>query len=156
MAMLALAPKLRLYPVLLPDEAARGRRTRVALRRRHITPVTQMVVLAAVLVLPAIAYVHQTAAAARTGYAILDLRQDIRALQIENADLYADVMHLRAPDRIERIAVRDLGMLPPVRQQVASLEIAPPTVAVRPARVSWQERLRGLIVGREAAAAESR
>jgi cell division protein FtsL len=155
MAMLALVPKLRMYPVLMPDELARDRRARLALRRR-ITPVTRMLVIAAALVLPAIAYVHQTAAAARTGYAILELRQDIRALQIENATLFAEVMKLRAPDRIERIAVRDLRMLPPTRQQVASLEIAAPAAAVRPARVSWQERLRGLIVGREAAAAESR
>jgi cell division protein FtsL len=156
MTMLALAPKLRMYPVLMPDAPARDRRARVVLQRRRITPVTQMLIVISALVLPAIAYVHQTAAAAHTGYMILELRQDVRALQIENADLFADVMHLRAPERIERIAFRDLGMLPPDRKQVGSLEIAAKVATVRPARVSWQERLRGLILDREAAAAESR
>jgi cell division protein FtsL len=115
-----------------------------------------MLLVAACLVVPAIVYVHQTAVAARTGYAILGLRQDIRALQIENARLVADVMTLRAPDRIERIAVHDLGMFPPRGQQLASLKITPPVAAVRPPRLTWRQRVSGLLFGREAAAGESR
>jgi cell division protein FtsL len=154
--MLALVPKLKMYPVLMPDAPARDRTVRVATRRRRLGPVTQMLLIAVALVLPAIGYVHQTAAAARIGYTILELRQDVRALQIENAVLYADVMKLRAPDRVERIAVRDLGMVPPRGQQVASLEIAAPVVAVHPVRLTWRERLKELLVSREAAAGESR
>lgn len=111
--MLALVPRLKTYPVLLPESPAREHRTRPAVRRRPLAPATRMLVVAACLVLPAIAYVHQAALAARTGYAILELRQDIKALQIENARLVADVMALRAPQRIERIASHDLGMAPP-------------------------------------------
>lgn len=154
--MLALVPKLRMYPVLLPASPARDRVTRAAARRRRLAPATRMLIVAACLVLPAIAYVHQTAVAARTGYAILGLRQDIRALQIENTRLVAAVMALRAPDRIERIAVHDLGMFPPRAQQLASLEIAPAVVPVQPTPLTWQQRLSGLLLGREAAASESR
>ena len=153
--MLALVPKLRMYPVLLPASPARDRVARVA-RRRPLAPAMRMLLVAACLVVPAIVYVHQTAVAARTGYAILGLRQDIRALQIENARLVADVMGLRAPDRIERIAVHDLGMFPPRGRQLASLEITPPVAAVRPPRLTWRQRVSGLLFGREAAAGESR
>lgn len=154
--MLALVPKLRMYPVLLPASPARDRVTRAPARRYRLAPATRMLLVAACFVLPAIAYVYQTAVVARTGYAILGLRQDIRGLQIENARLVAAVMALRAPDRIERIAVRDLGMFPPRAQQIASLEITPAVAAVRPTPLTWQQRLRGLLLGREAAAGESR
>ncbi|HLA24774.1 MAG TPA: cell division protein FtsL [bacterium] len=154
--MLALVPKLRMYPVLLPVPPARDRVARAAARRRRLAPATRMLLIAACLVLPAIAYVHQTAVAARTGYAILGLRQDIRTLQIENGRLVATVMELRAPERIERIAVHDLGMFPPRGQQFASLKITPAVAAVRPTGPTWQQRLSGLFLGREAAAGESR
>ena len=154
--MLALIPKLRMYPVLLPDSPARDRVARVAVRRRPLAPATWMLLVAACFVVPAIAYVHQTTVAARTGYTILGLRQDIRALQIENARLVAAVMELRSPERIERIAVHDLGMFPLRGQQLASLEITPAVAAVRPTQVTWRQRLSGLLMGREAAAGESR
>jgi len=154
--MLALVPKLRMYPVLLPDSPARDRVARAASRGRRLAPATRMLLVAACLVLPAIVYVHQTAVAARTGYTILGLQDDIRALQTENGRLVAAVMALRAPSRIERIAVRDLGMSPLRGDQLASLEITPAVAAIRPTRLTWQERLGGLFLDREAAAGESR
>ena len=153
--MLALSPKLKMYPVMLPDAPARDRVARGTARRRRPAPATRILLVAACLVLPAIAYVHQTAVAARTGYDILGLRQDIRALRTENARLVAEVMRLRAPERIERIAVHDLGMFPPRGRQFASLEIAPAVAAV-PAPLTWQQRVSGLLRDREAVAGESR
>lgn len=155
--MLALLPKLKTYPVLLPDPPEQGSLRRASRRRRPLAPATRMMLVAAAAVLPAIAYVHETAVAARTGYAILGLRQEIRALQVENTRLVAAVMRLRAPDRIERIAVRDLGMRPPTGAQLTSLEIAPLAAApVQPSRASWRQRLSDLLLGREAEASEPR
>jgi cell division protein FtsL len=154
--MLALVPKLKLYPVLLPDVPAGDRGPRRAAHRRRLAPSTRMLLVAACLVLPSIAYVHQSALTARTGYRILSLRQDITALQSEHARLVADVMTLRSPQRIERIAVRDLGMAPPRGSQFAALTIPPAAAAVPPPPLSWRERLRALFVDRAAAAGESR
>ena len=153
--MLALVPKLRLYPVLLPDVPAGDRGSRPAARRRRLAPATRMLVVAACLVLPAIAYVHQSALTARTGYLILSLRQDIQVLQSEHARLVADVMALRSPQRIERMAVTDLGMAPPRRSQFAALTIPPAAAALPSPPLSWRERLFALFVDRAAAAGES-
>jgi len=154
--MLALVPKMRLYPVLLPDAPAGDRPARPAVRRRRLAPATRMLVVAACLVFPAIAYVHQSALTARTGYAILSMRQEITVLQSDHARLVADVMALRSPQRIERIAVHDLGMAPPRGAQFAALTIPRAAAAVPAAPPSWRERLRALFVDRAAAAGESR
>ncbi len=154
--MLALAPKLRTYPVLLPASPARDRVGRAAVRRRRLGPMTRTLLVAACLMVPAIVYVQQTARAARTGYTILALRQEIRTLQIENTRLVAAVTTLRAPDRIERIAAHQLGMLPPRDQQLTSLAITPAVATIRPTRLTWQQRLSDVLLGREAAAGESR
>jgi cell division protein FtsL len=154
--MLALAPKVKMYPVLLPESAAGIRRARIGPRRHRLAPATRLLLVAACLVVPAIVYVHQAAAAARTGYAILSLREDIRALRIDNARLVAAVIALRSPERIERIAVRDLGMRPPRGEQLASLGIARTAATARPARLTWRQQLSGFLLGREAAASETR
>jgi cell division protein FtsL len=154
--MLALVPKLRLFPVLLPDVPEDSGRPAARARRRRLAPATRMLVVAACLVLPAIAYVHQSALTARTGYLILSLRQDINVLQGEHARLTADVMALRSPQRIERIAVRDLGMAPPRGSQFAALTLPPAAAAVPSPPLSWRERLLALFVDRAAAAGESR
>ncbi len=154
--MLALVPKLKTYPVLLPASPARDGLTRGAVRRGRLAPMTRTLLIAACLMVPAIVYVQQSAHAARTGYAILALRHEIRALQSENTRLVATVTTLRAPDRIERMARHQLGMLPPRDQQLASLAITPAVAAIRPARLTWQQRLSDLLLGREAAAGESR
>jgi cell division protein FtsL len=154
--MLALVPKLKVYPVLLPDGPAGDRFPRPAARRRRLAPATRMLVVVVCLVVPAIAYVHQSALTARTGYVILSLRQDITALQSERARLVAEVMALRSPQRIERIAAHALGMAPPTGSQFASLTI-PQTMAIIPSTPpTWRARLLALFVDRPAAAGESR
>src|SRR3989475_1360395 len=125
--MLALAPRSRTYPVILPDRPPTDREP--ARRRSRRRPLPTIVALAVVVVLPALALVVQRTEAARTGYVILGLRQQVEVLAAENARLLATTSALRAPDRIERIARADLGMLTPRPQQVAALAVPAPARA---------------------------
>ncbi len=151
--MLALAPRPRTYPVLLPDRPGPDREpVRRRARRRSLSSVVTVAIIA---VLPAVTLVSQRTEAARTGYAILALRQQIGALQAENARLVAAATALRAPDRIERIASTDLGMVTPRPQQVATLRVIPPTVAaVAVPPPTFVDRLAAWFVRSEAAAGE--
>lgn len=153
--MLAVAARTRTYPVLMPDRGARE--SRALPRRRRSSPLTRMVAVAVLLAVPAIVYVGQSTAAARTGYAILTLREDVGALQAEHARLVAAVTALKSPERIERVAVRDLGMVKPRPQQMATLILPAMTLAAQPAAppTMWQ-RLGALLLRREAQAGESR
>jgi len=114
-----------------------------------------VVAVAIVAILPAVTLVSQRTEAARTGYAILALRQQMGALQAENARLVATATALRAPDRIERIASTDLGMVTPRPQQVATLRVIPPTVAALAVPApTFVDRLAAWFVRSEAAAGE--
>lgn len=148
--MLALAPKGRIYPVLLPDRPAAGR---APVRRPRRRPLANVVVAAVLLVAPAVVLVAQRTDAARTGYEIFALQHDVAALQADNARLLATVTALRGPERIERIATRELGMTLPRPQQVAALPVpAPRVLAVDVAPLTIWERL-GAWLGRSEAAA---
>ena len=143
--MLALAPRSRTYPVILPDRPPTDREP--ARRRSRRRPLPTIVALAVVAVLPALALVAQRTEAARTGYVILGLRQQVEVLAAENARLLATTSALRAPDRIERIARADLGML-------AALAVpAPARAAGVPSLTVW-DRFAAWFVRSEAAAGE--
>ena len=151
--MLALAPRPRTYPVLLPDRPGSDREP--VRRRARRRPLSSVVAVAIVAILPAVTLVSQRTEAARTGYAILALRQQMGALQAENARLVATATALRAPDRIERIASTDLGMVTPRPQQVATLRVIPPTVAALAVPApTFVDRLAAWFVRSEAAAGE--
>ncbi|MDQ7819782.1 MAG: cell division protein FtsL [Armatimonadota bacterium] len=150
--MLALIPHSRLYPVLLPPRPA-GEAVGPARRRRR--SLGAVVAAVALVIVPAVALVAQRTHAARTGYAILALRGEVEALQAEHARLLADVAALRAPDRIERIAIVQLGMVPPRPHQVASLPVVPPARSVaRSPAPSPLQRIAAWLIRPEAAAAE--
>ncbi len=155
--MLAVAAKTRTYPVLLPGLDLRERRGRARRRRLRLSPLTRLLVAGVLLIVPAVSYVHQSTAAARTGYAILALRQQIDVLQADNARLVATVAALRAPDRVERIAVAKLGMVKPQQQQMVALTLPAGAIAAAPAPTAtlWQ-RVGALFLRHEAAAATSR
>ncbi len=151
--MLALAPRPRTYPVLLPDRPQIERAPlRHRVRRRPLPVIAAVAVLAAI---PAVVLVAQRTEAARTGYTILALRQQVEILQAEHARLLATASALRAPDRVERIAAADLGMVTPRPQQVAALPVSTPavTAAGAPEPSAW-DRLAAWFVRSEAAAAE--
>lgn len=151
--MFALAPRSRTYPVLLPDRRPSEREP--ARRRTRRRPFATIVAVAVVAVLPAVALVSQRTAAARTGYVILGLRQQVEVLAAEHARLVATTSALRAPNRIERIARADLGMLTPRPQQVAALPVTTPTraTASAPSPTAW-DRFAAWFVRSEAAAGE--
>jgi cell division protein FtsL len=149
------AVRTRSFPVLMPEMGARAAARRPARRRARLSPLGRALLTAVLIVLPAVAYVGQTTASARAGYAILTLRQEIEALQAENARLVASVTALRSPERIERAATRQLGMVRPSPAQLAALTLPVPTAAVPVAAAPtlWQ-RVGALLLGREALAGE--
>jgi cell division protein FtsL len=149
--MLALTPQSRLYPVLLPFPAAGG----ASAARRRRRSMASVVGVVALVVVPAVTLVAQRTHAARTGYAILTLQGEVEALQAENARLLAAAAALRAPERIERVATTQLGMVPPRPQQVASLPVAaPPRAVAPPPAPSVLDRVAAWLVRPEASAAE--
>lgn len=153
--MIAVATRTRTYPVQMPDQGAPD--AGALPRRRRSSPMMRVLAVAVLLALPAIAYVGQSTKAARAGYRILTLRGDVGALRAEHARLLATVTALKSPERIERVALRDLGMIKPHPQQMTALVLPPITLAAQPAAqpTPWQ-RLGALLLRREAQAAESR
>src|SRR2546428_5312702 len=98
--MLALAPRSRTYPVLLPDRPPTEREP--ARRRSRRRPLPTIVALAVLAVLPALALVAQRTEAARAGDVLLGLRPQVEMLPAENARVVATTPALPAPDPIER------------------------------------------------------
>lgn len=153
--MLSVAARTRSFPVLLPDGGGREHARPAGRRRARPTPLRSTLLVALLLVVPAVAYVGQRTAAARTGYAILTLRQEVEALSAENARLIAAATALRSPERIERLAVGQLGMRRPTPGQMAALALPAPAAALPVAsRPTLWQRAGALLLGREAAASE--
>lgn len=149
--MLALASKTRTYSVLPDRRHARAPVPRHARRR----PIARALAVMVMLVLPAVLYVSEQTRAARAGYVILKLRQDIAAVEADHARLVAAVTAFQSPDRIERIATSALGMVPPHPQQFATLTVAPSPLAMQdaPSRSVW-DRLSAWLGKSEAEAGE--
>jgi cell division protein FtsL len=124
-------------------------------RRRRRSPVLFVLTIAAVTVLPFLAYIAATSNAARIGYRILQLDTDIAALESEHERLQAIASSLRAPDRIERLATDRLGLEAPRAGQIAALPLPdlPSRRAVSPAP-GWWARIGEYLHRSEAAAAE--
>ncbi len=150
--MLALAQKTKLYPVWMPDRAA----VRAPIHRRpRRSPAARALAVTLLLVIPAVVYVWQRTEAARSGYAILRLRQDVATLQADHDRLLAAATALKSPDRIERIATKTLGMVPPQHKQLAALTLPPMAIAADTADRSIWQRLIAWLSGGQAEAHES-
>lgn len=138
--MLAFERQHQVYPVLLPESWAEGGEATRRRRRRY--PVVAALTIAALAVLPFIAYIAAVSNAAHIGYQILHLSQDIAALEMDHERLQATASSLRAPDRIERLAVTRLGLRSPGAHQIAAIRVpyaaaASPAPDDRPAGL-WQ------------------
>jgi len=108
-------------------------------------------------VLPFIAYVAAVSNVAHIGYHIYQLSQDIAVLESEHERLQAIVSSLRAPERIERLAVVRLGLQPPRAGQIAAVPLSPIAMRHAPPRpLGLWERLGAYFHRSEAAAAEPR
>ncbi len=129
--MIALDRRTRSYPVVMPDRRLRDRPT--PRRRFRRQPLAAAMVVAALVIMPALLYVAQRTEAARTGYSILRLQRELARLESENARLAAAVSVLRAPQRIEHIATTELGMVPPRQRQLAAITMAPAATVQTPA-----------------------
>lgn len=133
--MQAVIARPRIYPTEVRRTPARS------VRRPRRRPLAIAGAFAILIVVPAILLVSLRTQAASTGYKILALRQEIDALQSDNARLLVTATALRSLDRVERIATTQLGMTPPRQQQVAALTIAQPPAAARtvPKASLWQQ-----------------
>ena len=110
-------------PVLLTERW--GQRGKEATRRRRRrSPIITVLTIAALAVLPFIAYVAAITNAAHISYHILRLTQDITALESEHERLQAIASSLRAPDRIEQLAISRLGLQAPRASQIAALPLS--------------------------------
>ena len=142
-------------PVLIPEHwGSRGKEA--TRRRRRRSPVLFVLTVAALTVLPFLAYIAATSKAAQIGYRILQLTQDIAALESEHERLQAIASSLRAPDRIEYLATTRLGLQAPRAGQIAALPL--PEIASHhvppPSLPGWWERIGAYFHRSEAAAAE--
>jgi cell division protein FtsL len=126
---LAVEQQCRVYPVLLPESWAEGGEATRRRRRRY--PVVSALTVAALAVLPFIAYVAAVSNAAHIGYQILHLSQDIAVLESDHERLQATASSLRAPSRIERLAALRLGLRSPGPRQIAAIHL--PHVAAQAA-----------------------
>jgi cell division protein FtsL len=143
----------RVYPVWLPDRPPR----RARVRRRRLSPIAGAMVMAVLCTLPALFLVAQRVQRAETGYAILRLQREIAQLRADHARLSAQVSALRAPQRIERIATTELGMVPPRQPQLAAITIGPATARVEVSGAPGTlHRLVRIFTDREAEARERR
>ena len=124
-------------------------------RRRRRSPVLFVLTVAAITVLPFLAYIAATSNAARIGYRILQVNHDIAALESEHERLQAIASSLRAPDRIERLATERLGLEAPRAGQIAALPLRemPSRKSARRAP-AWWDRIGEYLHRSEAAAAE--
>jgi cell division protein FtsL len=150
--MLAVGTRTR-SPVLLPEHwGPKGEEATRRRRRRY--PIISALTIAALSILPFIAYVAAVSNAARIGYRILQETQDIAALETDHQRLQAIASSLRAPDRIERQARTRLGLRSPGPGQIAAL-VLPQTAARRsdPGGPGFWERLGAYFSRSEAQAA---
>jgi cell division protein FtsL len=142
------------FPVLIPEQwGSRGKEA--TRRRRRRSPVLTVLTIAALTVLPFLAYIGETSNAAHFGYRILQLTHDIAVLESEHERLQAIASSLRAPDRIERLATERLGLAAPRAGQIGALPL--PEIVARRAPSTlpgWWERIGEYFQRTEAAAAE--
>lgn len=150
--MLAVEKQHRVYPVLLPESWAEGGEATRRRRRRY--PVVSALTVAALAVLPFIAYVAAVSNAAHIGYQMLHLSKDIAALETDHERLQAVASSLRAPGRIERLAVTRLGLRSPGAHQIAAIRLSRES-GIRPGdhRAGLWQRLGAYLSRSEAQAA---
>ena len=73
------------------------------------------------VILLCLAFVGTRIEVLRTGYRLSDAREANRTLLRENSQLLVESATLKSPERIEKIAVTELGMIYPDRNQVIQL-----------------------------------
>jgi cell division protein FtsL len=97
---------------------------------RVVTPVRHarryVTILSVVAALGVFGVVSLNALAAESAFEAKTLESEVRDLSARYDELTAEVASLEAPDRVRRIAVERLGMVPVENPGVLTLEDAPP------------------------------
>jgi cell division protein FtsL len=109
------------------------RRSRSLIRRRPLTRMAPLSALAIVCVTAVVfGVLLEQVILAQSAFELTRIRQRIAAAQAENQELLLQMTELQSPDRLERFAREELGMVDPSRVEyvVADVGAADPGVAV--------------------------
>ena len=79
--------------------------------RRMTRDLLKFLLISAALLIPFLLYVRQRMEYMRVSYRLEELTREQRRLQEENRQLRVERSYLRAPDRVERIARDELGLV---------------------------------------------
>jgi cell division protein FtsL len=143
--------RTRTYPVLLPQEPGTPPGAR---RAPRIQPQALTLTLAALVLAALLGHVALQAGVAKAGVRLRNLRTEISQLERDRARLDAHAAEMRAPARIERIAIEKLGMRPPASSQLAAVPVRMPARPTTASREHLVDRIRGWFVQGQAAAQE--
>ena len=79
--------------------------------RRMTRELVKFLLISAALLIPFLLYVRQRMEYMRVSYHLEELTRQQRRLQEENRKLRVERAYLRAPDRVERIARNEIGLV---------------------------------------------
>jgi cell division protein FtsL len=82
-----------------------------------------LLVYSALIVIPLLAYVWQRVDFIRRSYQVEALKKERQTLMETNRQLVVERSHLLAPDRIERVARRQLGLVDPFPDDVRRVRV---------------------------------
>ncbi|MDR3590069.1 MAG: cell division protein FtsL [Negativicutes bacterium] len=89
----------------------------------------------------------------RAGYDLVDLKEQAAKLEKENELLRLDIARLKSPERIQQIAIRDLGMVQPKNTYYATTK---PESGQPDAAVAGNQPAKGLVIVNKAEASKAR
>ncbi len=119
------------------------------LRIKCLTLVLIAIVMAAVTTM-------QSAAIVQSGYDLVKIKGQVAKLEKQNELLRLDIARLTSPQRIENIAVKELGMIVPQNAYYASIAANSPAPAVPANDTGIAEQLLGAIKLNKAEASKGR
>ena len=91
-------------------------------KRRKLRGILLILFSAVIIVSMLLIRVRLSARAVELAYEIESLAKDKKSLEEENRKLELEVARLKAPERISKIAVRDLNMVRSAEAEVVTLE----------------------------------
>ncbi|QDR80378.1 cell division protein FtsL [Sporomusa termitida] len=118
---------------------------------------TKCLILVVIAIVMAAVTTMQSAAIVQSGYDLVKIKGQVAKLEKENELLRLDIAKLKSPQRIEEIAVKELGMIVPKNAYYASAAAADSPAQAVPARdTGVAEQLLGAIKLNKAEASKGR
>lgn len=90
-----------------------------------------------------------------TGYSVVKTKSQIMALEKENEQLQLEIAQLKAPQRIQAVATRELGMVTPQNLYCVNPQTAPSAASVEAQDNLW-DRVKANLKGATAQAGTNR